>query len=349
MKLSPLLLLVISVLVPASLRAAPAANGPVKVFILAGQSNMEGKAQVALLEKQIKAPATRDLFAHFHKDGKWIERDDVWIKFLDRKGNLTVGYGSPGRIGPELEFGHVVGNHYDQQVLLIKTAWGGKSLFRDFRPPSSGLPPNAVLEKDLEQARKRKPSATLDEIKSSYGAFYRLMIQDITDTLAGLKQNFPGYEGQGYELAGMAWFQGWNDMISTEFTAAYTTNMVNFIRDARRDLKAPKLPFVIGQLGVEGVARPDGKPNPKRDAFKAAQAAAGELPEFKGNVAVVKTDAFWDWEADAVFHNGWKENREEWDQVGSDMPYHYLGSARTYSAIGGALAKAVIQLQQKRK
>ena len=130
---------------------------PVKVFILAGQSNMEGQAKVSLLEYQARQPATRDLFAHLRKDDKWIERDDVWIKFLDRRGKLTVGYGSPGCIGPELEFGAVVGDHYKQQVLVIKAAWGGRSLYRDFRPPSAGLPPAAVLEKMLADLKKQKP------------------------------------------------------------------------------------------------------------------------------------------------------------------------------------------------
>src|SRR3982750_4544307 len=102
---------------------------PLIVFILAGQSNMEGKAKLELLEYQAKLPQNHDLFGHLQKDGKWIERDDVWIKFLDRKGNLTVGYGSPKCIGPELQFGHTVGDHYDQQVLLIKPAWGGRPLY----------------------------------------------------------------------------------------------------------------------------------------------------------------------------------------------------------------------------
>ena len=111
---------------------------PIKVFILAGQSNMEGKGGIdPLLNHQIKAPETMEFFAHLHKDGKYIERDEVWIYFLDRRGPLTVGFGSPGRIGPELEFGHVVGNHYEEPVLIIKRL-GRQSIGRDFRPPSSG-------------------------------------------------------------------------------------------------------------------------------------------------------------------------------------------------------------------
>lgn len=153
------LLVVTAFLTFSGILHASEARKPVKVFILAGQSNMEGKAKVSLLEYQAQQAATRDVFKHLRKDDKWIERDDVWIKFLDRKGKLTVGYGSPKCIGPELEFGNVVGDHYTEPVLLIKTAWGGRSLFRDFRSPSAGLPPDAVLEKMLAEQKNesRKP------------------------------------------------------------------------------------------------------------------------------------------------------------------------------------------------
>src|SRR5262245_12797576 len=153
---------------------------PVKVFILAGQSNMEGKAKVSLLEHQAGQPATEGLFKHLRKDGKWVERDDVRIKFLEREGPLTVGYGSPGCIGPELEFGQVVGDRYDEPVLLIKTAWGGRSLFRDFRPPSAGLPADAVLEKMLADLKKQKgkENATLADVKKPFGASYRDMLTE---------------------------------------------------------------------------------------------------------------------------------------------------------------------------
>src|SRR5947209_8191614 len=102
-----LLAVVLLLALPLGARASDRPK-PVKVFVLAGQSNMEGKAKVSLLEYQARQPATRALFAHLHRDGRWIEREDVWIKFLDRKGKLTVGYGSPKCIGPELELGFVL-------------------------------------------------------------------------------------------------------------------------------------------------------------------------------------------------------------------------------------------------
>ncbi len=341
---------------------------PVKVFILAGQSNMEGKAKVALLKYQTTQPATRDLFKHLHKDGNFIERDDVWIKFLDRKGKLTVGYGSPGCIGPELEFGNVVGDRYDEQVLLIKAAWGGRSLYRDFRSPSAGLPPADVLEKMLAGAKAKQPATTMDDIKATFGATYREMLAEVNGTLANLKTLFPQYQSQGYEIAGFFWFQGWNDMINAEYTAQHTANLVAFIRDVRKDLKAPNMPFVIAQMGVDGV-KAEGSVkefkvssclrvfvflpgvNAERNVkkFKDAQAAVMQTAEFKGNVALVKTDVFWDTEAEAVFKKGWREHMDEWNKVGSDWGFHYLGSAKTMCAIGKACGEAMLELRGDKK
>jgi alpha-galactosidase len=196
----------------------------------------------------------------------------------------------------------------------------------------------------LANLRKKTPDATLDDVKKPFGLSYRLMLEEVSSTLANLKTHFPDYQGQGYELAGFIWFQGWNDMVNADYTAEYAKNMANFIRDVRKDLKTPNLPFVIGQLGVGGVN--EDPPNPRKQMFKDAQAAAAELPEFKGNVKVVRTDVFWDTRADAVFKKGWRENLEEWEKVGSDYPFHYLGSPHTYCQIGKALGRAVLELQR---
>jgi alpha-galactosidase len=171
------------------------------------------------------------------------------------------------------------------------------------------------------------------------------MLAEVRATLADLKTHFPGYAGQGYELAGFVWFQGWNDMIDAAATAEYAGNLAHFIRDVRKDLQAPRLPFVIGQMGADGLS-----PSPAVKRFQAAQAAVLEVPEFKGNVALVRTDVFWDTEAEAVFKRGWRENLAEWNKVGSDYPYHYLGSPRTMLRIGRAFGEAVLELRgEKRK
>lgn len=352
----------------------------VKVFILAGQSNMEGKGKIdPLLNHQIKAPETKAFFGHLHKNGKYIERDDVWINYLDRRGKLTVGYGSPGKIGPELEFGNTVGNHYVEPVLIIKTAWGGKSIARDFRPPSSGLQSkekiaefvenmcnrdfNNQIRDEWNKAKKDSPkitrkeieaksSASLDgirkakaaeyrkQVEGSYGHFYRLMMEEIEVTLKEFKQRFPDYDERGYEIAGFVWFQGWNDMYNG-FQDEYAANMANFIRDVRKELKSPKLPFVIGLMGQNGFKEAQGN----MALVKAAQLSMNDIAAFKGNVKAIPTDVYWDKKADAAYPT-WRDNFEAWEKIGSDRPYHYLGSTITFSKIGRAFGEAMLELRK---
>ncbi|MCH2593778.1 MAG: sialate O-acetylesterase [Pedosphaera sp.] len=359
--------------------AAAADLKPVKVFILAGQSNMEGKGKIdPLLNHQIIAPETKDFFAHLHKDGKYIERDDVWINYLERRGKLTVGYGSPGCIGLELEFGHIMGNHYDEPVLLIKTAWGGKSIGRDFRPPSSGLQSkekidefvgnmvkrdyNNLIRKEWNQAKKDNPKITRREIEEksdasleaihkakgegyrkevveSYGHFYRLMMSEIKTTLSELKTRFPDYDGRGYDITGFVWFQGWNDMYNG-FQDEYAKNMENFIRDVRKDLARPNLPVAIGIMGQNGFKPAKGN----MAIVKTAQAAMNDVPAFKGNVKAIPTDIYWDKRADEAYPT-WRDNFEEWVKIGSDRPYHYLGSTITFTKIGRALGQEMLRLR----
>ncbi|MAB60603.1 MAG: sialate O-acetylesterase [Verrucomicrobiales bacterium] len=355
---------------------------PVKVFILAGQSNMEGKGKIdPLLNHQIKASETKDFFAHFHNDGEYIKRNDVWINYLDRRGDLTVGYGSPGCIGLELQFGHIMGDHYEEPVLLIKTAWGGKSIGRDFRPPSSGVVSkdtigdlvenmikrdyNNTIRREWNKAKKDNPkinrkeveaksSESLDRIRKakndeyrkqvvdSYGYFYRLMMTEIKTTLSEIKTRFPEYDGRGYEIAGFVWFQGWNDMYG-DFPGEYAKNMENLIRDVRKELGVPDLPVAIGVMGQNGFKPAKGN----MAIVKNAQLSMNEIVDFKGNVKAIPTDVFWDKRADEAFPT-WRDNLEEWVKIGSDFPYHYLGSTITFTRIGQALAQTMLELRDEK-
>ena len=343
------LILIVEIIVSltASMAFGVNVNKPVKVFILAGQSNMEGKAKVSLLDWQIKAPETKELFKHLHKDGKYIERDDVWINFLNRKGKLTVGFGSPGKIGPELEFGNVIGDHFDEQVLLIKTAWGGHSLYQNFRPPSASLPGDEKLAEQLANTnknnkKKKRPAVTIDDIKKAYGLSYRNMLKEVNVTLSEMGKRFPEYKGQGYEIAGFVWFQGFNDQWG-DAPGEYAANMAHFIRDVRKDLKKPKLPFVIGAIGTNGSKPAKGGGLQVRNA----QMSMNKIPEFKGNVKAIRTDVLADKNAERLIV-GWQNHKEQWEKVGSDRPYHYLGSVIWYSRIGDGFGKAMIDLTKSK-
>jgi len=290
--------------------AAPsvqAAEKPVLVFLLAGQSNMEGHGFVNADPKRNGGKGSLEQvapekFPHLiDKDGRWVVRDDVWIHYLDRKGKLTVGYGAqPDRIGPELGFGHVIGDACDEPVLLIKLAWGGKSLARDFRPPSSG---------------------------GEVGPYYTEIVQRTKRILAQLKTEFPEFGDRGYTLAGFGWHQGWNDRINQAFNEEYERNMANFIRDIRKDLGVKDLPFVIAETGMHGKE----ETHPRALSLMKAQAAVAEYPEFRGNVAFVGTRAFW----------------REKEVSPTNQGYHWNSNAETYYLIGEAMGMAMNKLRQK--
>lgn len=297
---------------------AAAEDAPgLRVFILAGQSNMEGKGAIRHLETLIAEDA-QGRFAHLRDSDGWVVRDDVSIKFLDKHGGLTVGYGKPeNRIGPELGFGTVVGDRFDEHVLLIKTAWGGRSLAVDFRPPSAGA--------GRYQRRDRQTKQLVDIPAEEYGKTYREMITEIRETLSNIENSVPaGVADDGFELSGMVWFQGFNDIINAEFTAEYEQNLMHFIQDVRTDLEVADLPVVIGELGQQGTD-PEQRYADKHFRFRRIQQSVAERPEFKRTVAFVKTSPH-------VIKDG----------ESFDGGYHYFGRADSFYAFGEAFGQAML-------
>jgi len=287
------------------------AQSPVQVFILAGQSNMEGKGQVAgastpgtLENRVVQDPAN---FGHLVSSGtnNWITRDDASIYSTTGPGNsvisggLTVGYGSSSnQIGPELGFGWEMGELYNEDVLIIKTAWGGKSLAADFRPPSA--------------VQKRG---------GDVGTYYNLMLDNVNAALDNIGDYVPGYSGQGYELKGFGWHQGWNDRVNSAFVNEYEANLVDFINDVRFDLKAADLPFVVANTGISG-------PNESNARALQLMAAQTAVDEFTGtnpqtNVRAIDTRPFWVDPIDSPVPSG--NQGFHWNQAGQTM--YLMGEA----------------------
>jgi hypothetical protein len=380
---------------------AAAASKPLKVFILAGQSNMEGHAKIETFDYLGDDPATAPLLQQMRQaDGKPIICDQVWISYLTGMGDangegfgkLTAGYGSRtdpardnGKIGPEFTFGLTMDAALDEPVLLIKTAWGGKSLFHDFRPPSAGVYPRTA--RDVEKQRY---------LEADSGRYYRLMIEHVKHVLRDIKRVCPVYDAQvGFEVAGFVWLQGWNDMVDREVYpipakgdpqpryAEYSRLLAAFIRDVRTDLQTPTLPFVIGVMGVDGA-----NPNEHIAAFREAMAAPAALPEFRRNVIAVQTAPFWSEELGSIADKKDKvrqmshylntthkdhanadgkmteaQKREYlkdyeaklispaeaalWDRGASNAGYHYLGCAKTFALMGQAFAEANLKLMHR--
>ncbi|MCA9139871.1 MAG: hypothetical protein KDB00_24025 [Planctomycetales bacterium] len=294
-----------------------------KVFILAGQSNMQGHAHVDTIDAMRLNPDAAPLLDAIRQgDGTLRVCDRVWITSIgsaeqEQSGRLTAGYGASARgpkIGPEYLFGITMEKLIDEPILIIKTAWGGKSLNTDFRPPGAG----AYEFNDDQLETFKKQNKDIDKIKAdkieATGHYYRLMMDHVKSVLADIKRVYPEYDStRGYELAGFVWFQGWNDMVDRGTYPdrdqpggydQYSKLMAQFIRDVRSDLSAPELPFVIGVLGVGGPTDKYGKDQmrykPVHQSFRDAMAAAAKLPEFQGNVAAVLTENYWDMQATAL-------------------------------------------------
>lgn len=386
---------------------APAALGdepkkPLQIYILAGQSNMQGHAKISTFEHIGMDPATKPMLDRMvGADGKPTTCERVWISSIgcaeaEQTGKLTAGFGaSPEKIGPEFTFGIYTQTLTDAPILIIKTSWGGKSLNTDFRPPSAGpyvfnetLIGNLTKQgKDLSAIRAAKDKET--------GVCYRQMIDHVKHVLSDIKRIIPDHDPSvGYELAGFAWFQGWNDMVDSGTYPdrdkpggydQYSEALAHLIRDVRRDLDAPGMPFVIGVLGVGGPTDQYGADQLRykstHDQFRSAMAAPALLPEFQGNVATVLAEKYWDRELTIakakekeLEEKAKRQAKEEQlqpdqekalvnrmrreglsdrerliiDKGISNFEFHYLGSAKILGGIGKGLAEAMAELRRNK-
>ena len=270
-----------------------------------------------------------------------VVSDRVYISSIadgnKRSGPLTVGFGgNPTKIGPEFSFGLSMAQKLDGPILLIKTSWGGKSINYDFRPPSAG----AYVLND-----KQKEAKNAADIRKNAGLNWRMMNEAIGSVLKDLKKYHPDYDASaGHEMAGFVWFQGFNDQFSDEFKDNYRDMMVHFIKDVRKEYNTPGMPFVIGVLGTNMT-----KEGVDKNAVSVAQREAAKAPEFKENVTSVESYQVYDLGARAVYDKGWAKNFAVWRAIGSDRPYHYLGSGTFFARLGDSFATAMADLIGKKK
>ncbi len=378
---------------------------PLKVFVLAGQSNMQGHAHIRTFDAMSLDPKTAPILRQMtDAQGKPQVCENVWISSIgsadqERIGKLTAGFGAEARgpkIGPEFTFGISMQQLLDEPILIIKTAWGGKSLHTDFRPPSAGSYEfNAEQLKNFESQGKDVAALKAD-VENASGHYYRLMTDHVREVLADIERVYPDYDPeQGYELAGFVWFQGWNDMVDggvypKRDTAGgydlYSELLAQFIRDVRRDLSAPNLPFVIGVMGVGGPIE-SYSPEQQRykgvhNNFRMAMAAPAAMPEFEGNVVAVQTGEYWDMDVVALRARESKIKQQA-DEINQEMKdgglsreegaaaldklyasifsprelvilqestsnfdFHYMGSAKIMAQIGKAFAEALVAIEQ---
>ncbi len=384
---------------------------PLKVYILAGQSNMQGFCKLETAKGMKADPNSRPLYDKlFDENGNSRVFNKIHIAAFSKRafgtrehtnvnGPLSWGYGaalagaeppSKGSMGPEFAFGVTMHEALGEPILLIKTAWGGTSLSYNWRPPSAGA--YVVPQSKLDQWKKQ--GKDIDKERAAHlknlSGCYRMMVQNVHKVLADPKAFHPAYDpARGYEIAGFVWFQGWNDMMDGQTYPegrfdAYTELLTHFIKDVRQEFKAPGMPVVIGGAGFYG-KNPKHRSAPSIIAFRKAQMAVAQVPQFKGTVVTVPTEALWDAKLDALLAKKQNLGRTQRDlerlkklnrdlerqkqmqaqldsgvfkltdadekyieENHSNAHYHYLGSVKVYCRMGEAFAKDMLTMMGNR-
>jgi alpha-galactosidase len=354
---------------PAPDASAGATDKPVKVFILSGQSNMEGQGNISPLGTAgTLETLTRNefKFPNLLNGAAWSVRNDVRYRGVVaaiKNELLTAGEGTNSTtIGPELGFGHVMGYFLGEPVLVLKASEGGKSLGGDFLPP--GTRQYNYSTKTYAGSGQSPASWDTGTTPVADPAFYGGIqfdkcfrakadwysagaalpaVTNVTTVLDNFATEYPQWAAQGFEIAGFAWFHGWNDGLSSsgQYSSRYEQNMARFIRQIRTYYEGrypgkikSKAPFVIASAAFEGLNEAYYNQYPTRRAVLDAQLAVGNpalYPDFANNVKSFDARAYWRDKAISPISSG-------------NQGYHYNRNAETFMLVGDALGRAMIDL-----
>jgi hypothetical protein len=288
--------------------ASVASAAPIKLFVMAGQSNMVGFGDGAALPPELG------------------NQPDVWYDHYNpdaRNGGQYAGatssifealrpMGTNQRYGPEVTFGRALADAFPgQTIAIVKMSQGGTNLFEHW---GRGLP----ADSDPTYAHKSQLyHALLGDLDSSSGTQELAYPDEVTrldNAIARLEA-----DGLDYELAGFLWMQGENEA-SGSAAFDYEGLLTGFISDLREDLGAPSLPFVIGRIS-DNLYASNGGPIPaggddQIDAVREAQVAVADAdPE----VEWVDTD-----DLDARPNDAWHFSSEAYQTLGQRMADAYI-------------------------
>ena len=276
-------------------------NKPVQVFIMLGENNMVGEGHVHGLDVEgtLEYTVFKKLRFQHLIDPRYFQwtttRSDVvrhvavsGEEFNVRRNEWLGMHDGQHHIGPELQFGYIMGEVLDSPVLLLKSCSNTKSLGVDLLPPGS-----ARFEYDGymyagygdEQFRWLKGTTPKPvTIENWYaGREYDLVVSNIKTVLSNIGTYYPG--ATEYEIVGFVLWQGESDVRIPALVTRYEQNLVQLIRQLRLDLNEHDAKFTIATIGNDGMDM-DGN---ALTVLK-AQLAVGDgktYPEFASNVRTV--------------------------------------------------------------
>ncbi len=191
----------------------------VPVFLLSGQSNMNGRAKVSDLSADQKQTVD-DVMINLNSEGDTAKLGK-WL-------TLGPGFGTgDSTMGPELFLGRTLSDSMPgRKIAFIKDAVSGTYLGHDadWLPPSSNNGTNGVLYNNM--------MVHIDAAMKSFGSAF--------DTA-----NYTP------RWAGFVWLQGEFDATNLGDANSYETNLTNLISDIRAKVKIPDLPVILPMIDVQ--------------------------------------------------------------------------------------------------
>lgn len=298
---------------------------PVQVYILLGQSNMLGFGKPSTLET-----VAADKYPYLVDDsGGWTVRKDVRnVRVMCSGSGPAKDYTNDwmtiqGNIGPEIGIGHYVGHVTDAPVMILKSCIGNRSLGWDLLPPGTEPYEHGGKTQPGYRGTPDDPKGNGEPVEGEWyaGCQYDGDIAAAKAVLADLDKYYPG--AKGYEVAGFFWWQGDKDMRNAAHFEMYEQNLIQLIKELRKEFDAPNAKFVTASLGQtkEGSQGGDGK---ILEAMKAV--AKSDDAELKDKVAFVYTHPL---------------------SKGGSSSSHYGGNPETYMNVGEAMGKAMVEVLTK--
>ncbi|QDU35419.1 hypothetical protein KS4_35000 [Poriferisphaera corsica] len=201
----------------------PEDKGPIQVFILSGQSNMDGRGvPEKLTPDQLKlVTPSPDILYYFHLM-PGLDYAEIGNHKWEQLAIFTNRWKAK-QFGPEITFAKSIAkNMPNQKIAILKLSQGGANLYRDFSP-------------------------TINDEEIHGYHLYPWLTRTAHRAIGRLEQM--GYQPK---INAFIWVHGWSDAFASEASANnYEKNLTEFFQYVRRDFDNPKLPIVFSQINPD--------------------------------------------------------------------------------------------------